>query len=80
VRRGDTTSRLDCQFHLPEHYLLEERIYKSGYQVYMLGDKAIAQNIVDGPFGSQLKVEEYQESGIPLIRVSNCGSLPLECG
>lgn len=27
--------------------------------------------IVDGPFGTQLKADEYQESGIPLVRISN---------
>lgn len=72
MRRGEVTSRLDCQFHLPDHYLLEEKIRNSGHPVYKLGEKEITQNIVDGPFGTQLKVEEYQETGIPLIRVSNC--------
>jgi type I restriction enzyme, S subunit len=27
--------------------------------------------IVDGPFGTQLKAEDYRESGIPLVRISN---------
>lgn len=27
--------------------------------------------IVDGPFGTQLKANEYQESGVPLVRISN---------
>lgn len=28
--------------------------------------------VVDGPFGSDLKVDDYQASGVPLVRVSNC--------
>lgn len=31
----------------------------------------VSNKIVDGPFGSQLKVEEYVEEGIPLIRVKD---------
>lgn len=27
--------------------------------------------IVDGPFGTQLKANEYQDSGVPLVRISN---------
>lgn len=72
MRQGEATTRLDCQFHLPSHYLLEEKIRNSGFPVYQLGDEEITINIVDGPFGTQLKAEEYQESGIPVIRVSNC--------
>lgn len=37
--------------------------------------------IVDGPFGTQLKASEYQESGVPLVRISNLdfnGNLSLE--
>lgn len=72
MRRGDVEHRLDCQFHLPEHHALIKRINSSKYGVYRLGDKKISQHVIDGPFGSQLKVEEYTESGVPLIRVSNC--------
>jgi restriction endonuclease S subunit/fido (protein-threonine AMPylation protein) len=64
--------RWDCPFYKPEHHTLELRIKRSGYKVYKLGDSFIATNIVDGPFGSDLKVEDYVERGIPLIRVSNC--------
>ena len=42
--------------------------------MHTVGDAAISRNIVDGPFGTQLKVEEYQPFGIRLIRVSNCRS------
>lgn len=74
MKRGEIHERFDCQFHLPEHHFLESRINKSGLPVFKIGDLEISQNIVDGPFGSQLKVEEYQEIGVPLIRVSNCRS------
>ncbi len=72
IRRGEIEHRLDCQFYLPEHRYLKEQIRHSSYPVFRLGDPEISQKIVDGPFGSQLKVEEYKKSGIPLIRVANC--------
>ncbi|MFA7005399.1 MAG: restriction endonuclease subunit S, partial [Verrucomicrobiia bacterium] len=50
------------------------RIRKSGFPVFKVGDAKISTNVVDGPFGTQLKVEEYQETGVPLLRVSNCRS------
>ena len=28
-------------------------------------------DIVDGPFGSNLKASEYRESGVPIIRIQN---------
>jgi type I restriction enzyme S subunit len=37
--------------------------------------------IVDGPFGTQLKADEYTESGVPLVRISNLdykGTLTLD--
>lgn len=36
---------------------------------YISADKKFS--IVDGPFGTQLKADEYRKSGIPLIRISN---------
>jgi type I restriction enzyme S subunit len=32
------------------------------------------QLIVSGPFGSNLKVEHYRESGVPIVRLQNIGS------
>lgn len=64
--------RWDCQFYSPRYYYLEAKIRASGYSVFNLGDNFISSNIVDGPFGSDLKVDEYADDGIPLIRVSNC--------
>lgn len=36
---------------------------------YIAEDKKFS--IVDGPFGTQLKAEEYQDEGVPLIRINN---------
>lgn len=74
LKRAKIEPRLDCQFYFAEHYALAENLEKAGFPVFKIGSSKISQNVVDGPFGSQLKVEEYQESGIPLIRVSNCRS------
>jgi len=36
-----------------------------------ISDRAKAFPIVDGPFGTQLRAEEYQPQGVPLVRVTN---------
>lgn len=61
--------RLDVQFHHPAHRDLERQLRASPYPVRRLRDIAI--RLVDGPFGSQLKVSEYVDTGIPLIRVAD---------
>jgi type I restriction enzyme S subunit len=46
---------------------------------YALAD--VPNPIVDGPFGTQLKADEYTDSGVPLVRISNLdfkGNLTLE--
>jgi restriction endonuclease S subunit len=63
---------MDCQFYFPKHMELENRLKASHYPVYKIGEKRISTRVVDGPFGTQLKVEDYVDSGVPLIRVSNC--------
>lgn len=72
VKRGEIKRRIDCQFHLPEHKLLGNKLTQANYPCYKIGDEKISVNIVDGPFGSQLKVEDYCEKGVTLVRVSNC--------
>lgn len=72
MRRGKYEGRLDVQFYLPKHCDLEYRMKKSGFPVFPIGSPAISIQVVDGPFGSDLKVDEYVSEGIPLIRVSNC--------
>lgn len=65
---------MDCQFHLPAHHFLEYRIRQSTYPVYHIGEPEVSIKSVDGPFGSDLKAEEYVDNGVPLVRVSNCRS------
>jgi type I restriction enzyme S subunit len=44
-----------------------------GWDIYRLKEttKKIPFAIVDGPFGSMLKADEYQEEGVPLVRITN---------
>jgi type I restriction enzyme S subunit len=44
-----------------------------GWEIINLKDLTIdfKSEIVDGPFGSNLKASEYQDSGIPIIRLQN---------
>ena len=37
-------------------------------------------SFVDGPFGSNLKASEYKDSGIPIIRLQNILSGPINEG
>lgn len=61
--------RLD-PFYYSKIFLENEKVIKSSkWDVKSL--KKISNRIVDGPFGSQLKVEEYANEGIPLIRVKD---------
>jgi len=69
VERGELEERLDAQFYQPQYLELEHSLRHCPYPVQRLRDLAL--QIVDGPFGSQLKVEEYAPSGIPLVRVSD---------
>lgn len=69
VGRGELEERLDAQFYQPKYLELEHKLKQCPYPVQHLRDLAL--QIVDGPFGSQLKVEEYVPDGIPLVRVSD---------
>jgi type I restriction enzyme, S subunit len=55
-------TELDWLGQIPTHW----RVFKL---------KHIAENkkfaIVDGPFGTQLKAEDYRSNGVPLVRISN---------
>ncbi|MCX6820429.1 MAG: restriction endonuclease subunit S [Candidatus Aenigmarchaeota archaeon] len=61
--------RLDPYYHSKIFKDNEKIIRNSKFEVKLLKD--VSKKIVDGPFGSQLKVEEYVEKGIPLIRVKD---------
>lgn len=69
VRSSEIEGRLDPVFYHPKYIATEKAIKKSkwGYATV----RSIAARIADGPFGSDLKVDEYQANGNPLLRVSN---------
>jgi restriction endonuclease S subunit len=72
ITRGEYEGRLDVQFYLPKHRALERHMKSCGFPVHRVGSAAISTQVVDGPFGSDLKVDEYVPEGVPLLRVSNC--------
>jgi type I restriction enzyme, S subunit len=72
ITRGDYEGRLDVQFYLPKHRELERRMQSCGFPIHRIGSAAISMQVVDGPFGSDLKVDDYVPDGVPLLRVSNC--------
>ncbi len=45
----------------------------SGWEIVNLGDLVVdpKKDLVDGPFGSNLKAEEYIDSGIPVLKIQN---------
>lgn len=47
-------------------------MHACGFPVHRVGSREISSQVVDGPFGSDLKVNEYVPEGVPLLRVSNC--------
>lgn len=56
-------------FYHPKYVANEAAIKTSKWGHERVG--RIADRIADGPFGSDLKVEEYKTKGYPLLRVSN---------
>lgn len=69
VRKGETEGRLDPAFYKPSTLRFIEKLKTSKFEVRRL--KTLAKRVVDGPFGTQLKVEDYREIGVPVLRVSN---------
>lgn len=69
INRGVLEERLDTVFYKPLYLKNEEAIQLSKWGYEKISN--LVERIVDGPFGSDLKVDEYQPSGIPLLRVSN---------
>jgi restriction endonuclease S subunit len=68
--------RLDVEYYQPEYYQLLNQLTSKNKVVKL----AELGHIFDGPFGSNLKNEEYEDNGIPLLRVQNVkdGKLYLE--
>ncbi|MBE9594468.1 MAG: restriction endonuclease subunit S, partial [Proteobacteria bacterium] len=57
-------SGIDWLGEIPEHWVVKELKYLSVNERY---------SFVDGPFGSDLKNEEYTDTGVPLIQLNNIG-------
>jgi type I restriction enzyme M protein len=72
VKLRELEGRFDPIFYNPTNINNEYKIKKSKWGFDKIGN--IANRLVDGPFGSDLKVEEYQKEGVPLLRVSNLSS------
>lgn len=66
---GDLTGRLDTVFYSPEIIRFMERLSRGNYPLIPISH--LAERVVDGPFGTQLKVDDYQANGIPVLRVSD---------
>lgn len=61
--------RHDTDYYLPRHYQLLEHLQRSKHPKKRLYE--ISRHIVDGPFGSAIKAEDYVEVGVPFIRVAD---------
>lgn len=69
IKRGDIKNRIDINFNLPKYTLFEHKLRERfGTNLRPLGEIA---DVICGPFGSAIKNTDYQETGIPLIRITN---------
>ena len=69
VKRSELEERLDCEYYNPSHYRDLALLEKSTYSTLKL--KNICARIVDGPFGSAIKADDYVVDGVPFIRVAD---------
>lgn len=70
IKRSElNTLKLFVEFYLPEYQVLLNQLRESPYPLKPL--KEISQRLFAGPFGSDRKVEMYQSSGIPYLRVKD---------
>jgi restriction endonuclease S subunit len=69
IKRHDLDVRLDVEYYQPKHFELLTRLSASQYPVKTL--KEVSKKIVDGPFGSSVKADDYVEKGIPFLRVAD---------
>lgn len=59
--------RIDAEYYQLAFSSYENNIKNIGYDLL----KRYSEKVFSGPFGSTLRSESYQESGIPFIRISN---------
>lgn len=69
LQRRALVERLDCEYYQPSHYHDLERLRNSPFRNDVLDH--VCFRIVDGPFGSSIKSQDYVENGIPFIRVAD---------
>ena len=69
INRGKLDERLDVEYYQPKHFELLARLLASRYPLKLLKD--VSKKIVDGPFGSSVKADDYVENGIPFLRVAD---------
>lgn len=69
IKRGNIEKRLDINYNLPQYAQIVSALRdKFGNKLKRIGDIA---DVICGPFGSAIKTSDYQESGIPLVRITN---------
>lgn len=59
--------RLDAEYYQPEYLEVAAIVASREHKTI----KELSDKVFSGPFGSTLKSESYQESGIPFVRISN---------
>ncbi len=70
IKRSDlTTLKLFVEFYLPKYQAMFNQMRQGPYPLKSLGE--LSDRIFDGPFGSNRKVDMYQDSGIPYVRVKD---------
>jgi restriction endonuclease S subunit len=70
IKRSElTTEKLFVEFYLPEYQNVLTRLRQSPYPLESL--RQLCTRMFDGPFGSNRKVDMYQDEGIPYIRVKD---------
>ena len=69
IKRGSIENRLDINYNLPQYAALVNKLRLTfGDRLKPIGEIA---DVICGPFGSAIKNGDYQESGIPLVRITN---------
>ena len=68
LKRGEIGRRLDARYHLPVYRLRLLRLLEQYPDVRRLDNYA---NVFCGPFGTEITSADYQEAGVPMLRISN---------
>jgi len=68
LKAFELAERLNPHYYRPKYVEIDKKIEISNYESKRINDFA---KVICGPFGSSIKVEDYKNKGIPLIRISN---------